>query len=67
MLPRLGADAEGTVLLVSLASLTAEPEATALAVAVSEVNVDGDTVEVGWADDGSTTRIGFEPLTVEHR
>ncbi|MFI6059791.1 DUF2264 domain-containing protein [Streptomyces sp. NPDC051286] len=67
VLPRLGADAEGTVLLVSLASLTAEPEPTALAVAVSGVNVNGDTVEVGWADDGSTTRIGFEPLTVEHR
>ncbi|MGW9134923.1 DUF2264 domain-containing protein [Streptomyces sp. NPDC055681] len=67
VVPRLGADAEGTVLLVSLASLTAEPDATALAVAVSAVNVDGDTVEVGWAEDGATTRIGFEPLKVEHR
>lgn len=67
VVPRLSADAEGTVLLVSLASLTAEPDATALAVAVSAVNVDGDTVEVGWAEDGATTRIGFEPLKVEHR
>lgn len=67
VMPRLGADAEGTVLLVSLASLTAEPDATALAAAVSAVNVDGDTVEVGWAEDGATTRIDFEPLKVEHR
>lgn len=67
VVPRLGVDAEGTVLLVSLASLTAEPDATALAAAVSAVNVDGDTVEVGWAEDGATTRIGFEPLKVEHR
>ncbi|MFE5111914.1 DUF2264 domain-containing protein [Streptomyces sp. NPDC056663] len=67
VVPRLGADAEGTVLLVSLASLTAEPDATALAAAVSAVNVDGDTVEVGWAEDGATTRIDFEPLKVEHR
>jgi hypothetical protein len=67
VMPRLGADAEGTVLLVSLASLTAEPDATALATAVSGVNVDGDTVEVGWAEDGATTRIDFEPLKVEHR
>ncbi|MFE7240061.1 DUF2264 domain-containing protein [Streptomyces sp. NPDC057580] len=67
VVPRLGADAEGTVLLVSLASLTAEAEPTALAAATSGVNVDGDTVEVGWADDGSTTRIAFEPLSVEHR
>ncbi|MFF3060117.1 DUF2264 domain-containing protein [Streptomyces sp. NPDC057909] len=67
VVPRLGADAEGTVLLVSLASLTAEPDATALAAAVSGVNVDGDTVEVGWAEDGATTRIAFEPLKVEHR
>lgn len=67
VVPRLGADAEGTVLLVSLASLTAEPDATALAAAVSAVNVDGDTVEVGWAEEGATTRIDFEPLKVEHR
>ncbi|MGW2065793.1 DUF2264 domain-containing protein [Streptomyces sp. NPDC001937] len=67
VVPRLGADAEETVLLVSLASLTAEPDATALAAAVSAVNVDGDTVEVGWAEDGATTRIDFEPLKVEHR
>ncbi|MET8331025.1 DUF2264 domain-containing protein [Streptomyces sp. NPDC005181] len=67
VVPRLGADAEGTVLLVSLASLTAEPDATTLAAAVSGVNVDGDTVEVGWAEDGATTRIAFEPLKIEHR
>lgn len=67
VVPRLGADTEGTALLVSLASLTAEPDASTLAAAVSAVNVDGDTVEVGWAEDGATTRIGFEPLKVEHR
>lgn len=66
VVPRLSCDAEGTLLLVSLASLTAEPDATALAAAVSGVNVDGDTVEVGWAEDGATTRIDFEPLTVQH-
>jgi hypothetical protein len=30
------------------------------------VSVDGAVVEVRWADDGSTTRIGFDPLAVEH-
>jgi hypothetical protein len=66
VLPRLAAEVEGTAVLVALASLTAEPDAAGLAVAVSGVNVDGDRVEVGWADDGSTTRIGFGPLEVVH-
>lgn len=68
VLPRLGAEAEGTVLLVALASLTAEPGAAVLDAVVSGVNADGDTVEVCWAEDAATTRIGFGPVevTVEH-
>ncbi|MEU8700060.1 DUF2264 domain-containing protein [Streptomyces sp. NPDC048680] len=64
VLPRLGADAEGTVVLVALASLTAEPGAAPLDAVVSGVNVDGDTVEVCWAEDAATTRVGFGPATV---
>ncbi|WNI21002.1 DUF2264 domain-containing protein [Streptomyces sp. ITFR-16] len=69
VVPRLGAEAEGTVVLVALvalASLGAEPGADALDAAVSGVNVDGDTVEVSWAEDASTTRIAFGPVTVTH-
>lgn len=66
VLPRLGADAEGTVVLVALASLTAEPGAAALDTVVSGVNVDGDTVEVCWAEDAATTRVAFGPVTVTH-
>lgn len=67
VLPRLGADVEGTELLVALASLTAEEDPAPLPTAVSGVNVDVDTVEVAWADDGSMTRVGFAPLDVTHR
>lgn len=67
VLPRLGADVEGTDVLVALASLTAEPDRVPPSAAVSGVNVDGDTVEVAWADDGSTTRVRFTPLEVTHR
>lgn len=66
VLPRLGADAEGTVVLVALASLSAEPGVAALDAVASGVNVDGDTVEVCWAEDAATTRVGFGPVTVEH-
>ncbi|MEV0011849.1 DUF2264 domain-containing protein [Streptomyces sp. NPDC047973] len=66
VLPRLGADVEGTRLLVALASLTAEAASRPLAAAVSGVNVDGDTVEVAWAEDGSVTRVSFAPLEVTH-
>ncbi|THA71024.1 DUF2264 domain-containing protein [Streptomyces sp. A0958] len=66
VLPRLSAHAEGTVVLVSLASLSAEPEAAPLDAVLSGVNVDGDTVEVCWAEDAARTRIGFGPVTVTH-
>ncbi|TXS43654.1 DUF2264 domain-containing protein [Streptomyces sp. OR43] len=66
VLPRLGADAEGTVVLVALASLSAEPGAEALDGVVSGVNVDGDSVEVCWAEDSATTRIVFGQVTVTH-
>lgn len=66
VLPRLAADVEGTVVLVALACLSAEPEAAPLASAVSGADVDGATVRVRWADEGATTRIGFAPLEVTH-
>ncbi|MCX5415610.1 DUF2264 domain-containing protein [Streptomyces sp. NBC_00059] len=66
VLPRLGAEVEGTEVLVALASLTGEPGTGPLADAVSGVEVAGETVAVRWADDGSTTRIGFTPLEVTH-
>ncbi|MET7646955.1 DUF2264 domain-containing protein [Streptomyces sp. NPDC005426] len=66
LLPRLGADAEGTAVLVALASLSAEPGAEVLDAVVSGVNVDGDTVEVCWAEDSATTRVTFGPVTVTH-
>ncbi|WP_327371501.1 DUF2264 domain-containing protein [Streptomyces sp. NBC_01217] len=66
VVPRLSAAAEGAVVLVALASLTAEPGAAPLDATVSRVTVDGDAVEVRWAEDATTTRIGFGPLTVEH-
>ncbi|AXG76362.1 DUF2264 domain-containing protein [Streptomyces paludis] len=69
VVPRLTAAADGTTVLVALASLTGVTEDTdeaPLSGAVREVRVAGDTVEVRWADDGSLTRIGFSPLTVDH-
>lgn len=66
VLPRLGADAEGTAVLVALASLSAEPGADGLDAVVSGVTVDGDTVEVCWAADSTTTRIAFGPVAVTH-
>ncbi|MFD4689605.1 DUF2264 domain-containing protein [Streptomyces sp. NPDC058463] len=66
VLPRLGADVEGTEVLVALASLTAGPDGSPLASAVNGVDVNEETVAVRWADDGTTTRIGFAPLEVTH-
>ncbi|MFG3137058.1 DUF2264 domain-containing protein [Streptomyces sp. NPDC048211] len=66
VLPRLGAEAEGTVVLAALASLSGEPGAEALDAVASGVNVDGDTVEVCWAEDSATTRVAFGPVTVTH-
>ncbi|MEU0145306.1 DUF2264 domain-containing protein [Streptomyces sp. NPDC006288] len=69
VLPRLAADVEGTEVLVALASLTADPAAAPLDQAVSavDVDVDGGTVTVRWADDGAVTRVSFTPLEVTHR
>ncbi len=64
--PRLTAPAEGTALFAALVTLTATPEAAPPPTAVARVSVEGAVVEVQWADDGTTTRIGFGPLTVEH-
>ncbi|MFF8694204.1 DUF2264 domain-containing protein [Streptomyces sp. NPDC015144] len=66
VVPRLSAPAGGTAVLVALASLSAEADAAPLDGVVSGVVVDGDTVEVRWAGDGATTRIGFAPVAVTH-
>ncbi|MFC9426040.1 DUF2264 domain-containing protein [Streptomyces sp. NPDC056987] len=66
VVPELTGPAEGTALFAALATLTAEPGAAPLSGAVSEVTVDGGTIEVRWTDDGSRTRIAFDPLTVGH-
>ncbi|MEU0084627.1 DUF2264 domain-containing protein [Streptomyces sp. NPDC006274] len=67
VLPMLTAPAEGTALYAALATLTtAGPDPAPLAGAVDEVTVDGDRVEVRWADDGSRTGVTFDPVTV-HR
>ncbi|MFD7854675.1 DUF2264 domain-containing protein [Streptomyces microflavus] len=72
VLPRLSVDVAGTVVLVALASLTAEPDAGPLEAVVGHVDVrpgpDGDTVEAGWAEDGTRTRIVFgrEAVSVDH-
>jgi hypothetical protein len=63
--PRLTAEAAGTRLYAALATLT-EASEPALAAAVTEVSADADGVAVRWADDGSLTRVTFEPVTVEH-
>jgi len=69
--PRLTAEASGTTLYAALATLTAEqepaPEPGSLAAAVTDVTVETNSLAVRWADDGSVTRITFEPLSVEHR
>jgi len=69
--PRLTAEAFGTMVYAALATLTAEQEPAlepgSLAAAVTEVTVGTDNLEVRWADNGSVTRIAFEPLTVQHR
>jgi len=60
VLPRLTAEAPGT--FVALAALTADP--VDLSTVVTDVVVDSDGVTVRWGD-GPTTRITFDPMTVE--
>ncbi|MFF2852183.1 DUF2264 domain-containing protein [Streptomyces sp. NPDC058001] len=69
LVPGLTADAEGTTVFAALAVLTGEPDAAPLADAVSGASLAAgeDAVEVRWADDGSTTRVTFDPITVQHR
>ncbi|AWZ06239.1 MULTISPECIES: DUF2264 domain-containing protein [unclassified Streptomyces] len=70
--PRLtaGAGAGGNGLYVALAALTGRPDqvpdpvAVAAAV-VTEVGADDGSLEVRWAQDGSLTRVTFDPLRVE--
>lgn len=65
-MPRLSAEVEGTALYAALSTLTAQTGSTALADAVTEVVGGADSIEVRWADDGSVTRVTFEPLAVTH-
>ncbi|WP_328303147.1 DUF2264 domain-containing protein [Streptomyces sp. NBC_00435] len=65
--PRLTAGAGGTRLYATLATLTDGPDRAPLAEAVTAVTADGRdgaSIEVRWAQDGSLTRISFEPLGV---
>lgn len=64
--PRLTAEAEGMAVYAALAVLTAEPDPTPLADTATVVSATRDSIEVRWTDDGSVTRIAFEPLAVEH-
>lgn len=56
--PRLSAEAPGTAWYAALVTPTGDPDPV-------EVAVTEDDIRVRWTD-GSTTRIAFEPLTVEH-
>ncbi|MFB6517050.1 DUF2264 domain-containing protein [Streptomyces sp. NPDC056401] len=76
--PRLTAEGGGTRLYAALVALTGEtgaepvtevvPDVVPEAVAdvFTEVTADRSSIEVRWAQDGSLTRIAFEPLRVEH-
>ncbi|WP_327257022.1 DUF2264 domain-containing protein [Streptomyces sp. NBC_01244] len=66
--PRLTAGAEHTGLYAALVELTGtgEPDPPPIAGALTRVTADEGSIEVRWADDGSLTRIAFEPLRVEH-
>ncbi|PSM42750.1 hypothetical protein C6Y14_14775 [Streptomyces dioscori] len=66
-LPRLAGETDGTSVHVSLAALTGEPGPGPLAEAVTHVVADAAGVEVVWADDGTRTRVSFEPVRVTHR
>lgn len=68
VLPRLAADAEGTAVLVALASLTGETDPACGdrggerggRASTGDAGA-GDTVEVVWSEDGALTRIAFGP------
>ncbi|MFE4257969.1 DUF2264 domain-containing protein [Streptomyces sp. NPDC056883] len=72
--PRLTAEGGGTRLYAALVALTGEtgpePMSESMSEAGSEVvtgvTADQGSIEVRWAEDGSLTRIAFEPLRVEH-
>ncbi|WAL98627.1 DUF2264 domain-containing protein [Streptomyces sp. Je 1-369] len=67
-IPRLSSEISGTTLHACLAVLSAEPvpepDPTPLAEAAEVVAADDTRIEVRWSD-GTGTRIGFAPLTVE--
>lgn len=65
-MPRLAAGAGGTGLYAALVALTCGPQPAPIAEAVTRVTAGDGSIEVRWADDGSLTRIAFDPLSVEH-
>jgi hypothetical protein len=66
VVPRLTGETSGTSLHVALAVLTADPEPLVPERVVSGVEATGTTAEITWAEDGTRTRITFDPLTVRH-
>ncbi|MFI6345806.1 DUF2264 domain-containing protein [Streptomyces sp. NPDC050560] len=66
LVPRLTAERPArTVLLASLATLTAESDPAPLSEAVARVLQGSDTLTVEWSA-GPRTTVAFEPLSVEH-
>ncbi len=70
--PRLTAGAGATGLYAALVALTGtgtgtdEPDQAPIAEVLTRATADEGSIEVRWADDGSLTRVAFEPLRVEH-
>ncbi|MFF1412139.1 DUF2264 domain-containing protein [Streptomyces sp. NPDC058289] len=64
--PRLTAEGGGTRLYAALVALTGETGPEPMTEMVTGVTADRGSIEVGWTQDGSLTRIAFEPLRVEH-
>jgi hypothetical protein len=67
VMPRLTAPARGTCAYAALAVLSGEPDTALEADAVAAVTVDDGGFDVRWADDGSLTRITFDPVAVTCR
>ncbi|MFC6063666.1 DUF2264 domain-containing protein [Streptomyces ochraceiscleroticus] len=69
LLPRLSTapveDADATVVVAALASLTGTAEAAPLTDAATVASADTEEIRIRWAEDGSVTRIAFAPVTVE--
>ncbi len=65
--PRLTGGCGGTTVHLALACLTTGPDAPPpLERAVTDVRVEDQAVELTWTQDGSRTRVSFEPPEVRH-